>query len=62
MGYFVQHYSNWVGFVEDLGYCGFAIDYHMNLNFSRGPEAYLDIEPMVDVEKQRILAHHLHLS
>jgi len=56
VGYFAQHYSNWVGFVDDLGYCGFVIDYHMNLNFARGLEAYLD------VEQQRILAHHPHLS
>ena len=46
----------------DLGDYGFAIDYHINLNFARGLEAYLDIEPMVGVKQQKILAHHLHLS
>ena len=54
--------SNWIDFVEDLGNYGFSIDYHMNLNFARGPEAYLDVEPMVSIEQQRILSHHLHLS
>ena len=34
----------------------------MNLNFSRGPKAYLDVGPMVSIEQQRILSHHLHLS
>ena len=48
--------------VEDLGNSSFSIDYHRNLNFARGLEAYLDIEPMAFVEPQKILAHHLHLS
>ena len=60
--YFAQHCSNWIDFVEGLGYCSFYIDYHRNLNFAKGLEAYLDVEPMVSVEQQRILAHHLHLS
>ena len=62
MGYFAQHCSNWIDFVEGLGYYGFAIDYHMNLNFARGPKAYLDVGPMVGIKQQRIVAHHLHLS
>ena len=48
--------------VEDLGDSSFYIDYHRNLNFARGPEAYLDIEPMAIIEPQKILSHHLHLS
>jgi len=47
--------------MEDLGYYSFSIDYHIDLNFANGLEAYLDIGPMANVEKQRILAHHLHL-
>ena len=61
---FSQHYSNQVEdmMLEDLGNSGFAIDYHRNLNFARGPKAYLDVGPMVSIEQQRLLAHHLHLS
>jgi len=62
VGYFSQHCSNQIDFVEDLGYYSFFSDYHMNLNFARGLEAYLDVGPMVGIEKQRILTHHLHLS
>lgn len=32
------------------------------LNFAKDLKAYLDIEPMVGVEQQKILSHHLHLS
>ena len=60
--YFSQYYSNSIDIMEDLWNYDFSIDYHMNLNFARGPEAYLDVGPMVGVEKQRILAHYLHLS
>ena len=61
--YFSKHYSNYVDYIlEDLGYYDFSIDYHIDLNFAKGPEAYLDVGPMVGVEQQRILAHHLHLS
>ena len=60
--YFSQHYSNWIDIVEDLRNYSFSIDYHMNLNFAKGLEVYLHVEPMVRIEKQRILAHHLHLS
>ena len=59
---FAQHYSSQVDIEEDIGNYSFAIDYHMNLNFAKGLEAYLDIRPMVGVEKQKILSHHLHLS
>ena len=37
--YFSKHYSNQVDYiVEDLGYYGFAIDYHIDLNFAKGPK------------------------
>ena len=48
--------------MEDLGNYSFAIDYHMNLNFVKVLEAYLDAGPMVGIDQQKILAHHLHLS
>ena len=63
MDSFSQHYSNQVdNMVEDLGDYDFSTDYHMNLNFAKGPKAYLDVGPMVYVMEQKILAHHLHLS
>ena len=37
--YFSQHYFNGVDILEDLGDYNFVIDYHMNLNFSKGPKA-----------------------
>ena len=59
---FTQHYSNQVYIVEDLGNYSFSIDFHMNLNFLECPKEYLDVGPMVGVEQQKVLAHHLHLS
>ena len=61
--YFAKDYSNQVDYiVEDLRDYSFAIDYLINLNFAKGPEAYLDVGTMADIEEKIILSHHLHLS
>ena len=60
--FFSQHYSNQVDIMGDLGNYNFAIDYHMNLNFAKGPEAYLDIGIVAGIKQRKTLSHHLHLS